>query len=273
MTSITHKTIDSLYQQSSREPDAKRRGINSVEIGIRILEIVVELKTPSSLKNITELSDMSTSQVHRYLSSLVNCGLLRQEANSGLYDLGLKSLNIGLSALSRIDPISIISSATHYFSRQLGHTCLLSIWSINGPIIINWFSGSPPVYTTLTIGSVMPVTTSATGKVFMSFLQNKTIEPFLKSEGGKLSLENNKELLKSRDEIRSSGISAVKGSLITGLRAYASPVFGPQNVLIATLTVIASERDERSEDEKISTELLSLCQSLTNELGGQWPNG
>ena len=164
MAKKLHRDIESIYSNSSGERPSKRRGINSVEIGIRVLESLVKLRKPSPLRNIAQESEMDASQAHRYLASLVNTGLIRQDQHSGLYDLGPRALQIGLAALSRLDPIDVISRAAQSLADEQGYTLLLAIWSSGGPVVIHWFPGRPPDYTNLAVGSVLPMTSSATGR-------------------------------------------------------------------------------------------------------------
>jgi len=170
---------------NKNEPAGKRRGINSVEISIKILDAITELEQPASLTDISNKVGMGVSQTHRYVSSFLNCGILRQEPNSTLYKLGPKALQIGLSAIAANDPISLTDIMARQFSIENRATILMTVWGNNGPTIIRWYHGQPPIYTILTIGSVLPVTQSATGRMFMAHLPESFVEPMLKNEGWK----------------------------------------------------------------------------------------
>lgn len=265
------RSIDALFDADATRPSMKRRGINSVETGIRVLEVLVAKQTPSTLKSIAEASGLDPSQAHRYLSSLVNSGMIRQDAESGLYEIGAKTLQIGMAALASLDPISVISESAREIAHQHGHTCMLSVWSGNGPIVIRWYAGRPPVHTTLEIGSLLPLSTSATGMIFMSYLEANYIEPRLASEGWKVPLEENHELVELRATVLKSSMASVDSAMIPGLRAYAAPVFGIHNSLLAVLTVVASETIQKSDDGPMKKNLLEACENLSIRLGGVWP--
>lgn len=270
MGSGNYQDFEAFYEKEYGPP-ANRRGIGSVETGIHVLMTLMALGERSSLKTIAQSAGLDTSQTHRYLSSLVNSGVIRQNSLSGLYDLGPKALTLGLAALSRLDPISIISETIEEMVSQCNHTALLSVWGPNGPVIIRWYSGNPPVYTTLSIGSVLSVTGSATGRIFMSFLQDQYLTPMLKIEGWKTPLKANKELVAIRSKIQKTCMASVDGTLVPGLRAYAMPVFGVQNSIPAVITLAGSENIPKSEDKKMQKNLLFTCKHLTAELGGDWP--
>ncbi len=270
MDSGTYRDFEAYYE-SEHGPQSSRRGIGSVETGIHILTTLVELGERSSLKAITQASGLDTSQTHRYLSSLVNSGVIRQNSVTGLYDLGPKALKIGLAALSRLDPISIISKTVDQLVTQCNHTALVSIWGPNGPVIIRWYAGKPPVYTTLAIGSLMSLTGSATGRVFMSYMKDELLKDKLIEEGYKAPVAANKKLAELRNGIRKSCLASVDGTLIPGLRAYAMPVFGVHDSLSCVITLIASQSMPEKYDEQMLKDLRFTCTHLTNELGGVWP--
>lgn len=247
----------------------KRRGINSVEIGLGVLDAIIDLKHPATLKAIAERSGLAASQAHRYVSSLLNCGILRREQGSSLYDLGPKALHIGLAAMARTDALSIAEEAAKRFSEKHGATVLMSVWGTYGPTIIRWYHGVPPVLTALSIGSVLPVTTSATGRVFMSYLPDGFLDPFLVSEGWTAPLDRNAKLIQDRDQILKTGRASVDSEVIPGLRAHAAPVLGLQDMLVAVMTVVASSKGPKSKDKSSKSRLTAWCQELSHELGGR----
>ena len=77
----------------------RRKGIQSVEIGVGVLNAVVRMGAPAGVTDIARASGLSTSQAHRYLASFVNCGFLRQDPQNGLYDLAAGALRIGMAAM------------------------------------------------------------------------------------------------------------------------------------------------------------------------------
>lgn len=254
-----------IFSQPYEHGATKRRGINSVEQGVAVLQAVVELRGPASLKDIAGAAGMDSSQTHRYVSSLVNCGMLAQDSATGLYDLGPTSLRTGLSALARLDPIAQVDEAARNLAQGSGGTVLVSVWAIGGATIIRWFHGTPPVYTMLTVGSVLPPTTSATGKTFLAFLSDPLSAPVLEAHSVDKS-----ELEAELAKIRAAYFATVDNKVIPGLRAMASPVLGLGDQVVATLTVIASNATPAARDTAYKQELLATCRSLTLDLGGSW---
>ena len=63
-----------------RQP--KRRGIQSIDTGIRLLEVLEHADGPLALKDLSSRADLDPSSAHRYLASFVRCGLVRQDSGS-----------------------------------------------------------------------------------------------------------------------------------------------------------------------------------------------
>lgn len=249
------------------DEDARRRGINSVEIGFRVLSAVMSLKGPGSLKHIAQAAQMDSSQAHRYVSSLVNCGILKQDASSGLYDLGPGALRIGLAAMARLDFLAVTETALRGFTERTQATTYIAIWGAQGPTIIRWLHGSPPVYTTIAVGSLLPVTHSAVGRAFMSFLPDAMTSPFLEKEGWRSPVGKNPELVAHRDRIRSTRLSTVDCTLVPGLRAHAAPVLGINNALLCVIGIAAADSTPRAEDKVVKQKLVELSREISSELG------
>src|SRR5256884_8593611 len=103
----------------------KRRGIQSIDTGIRVLEALENADGPLALKDLSAQAELDPSSAHRYLASFVRCGLVRQDADSR-YDFGPLALHIGLAAVRRIDPVQLAEQAPPPLVAQTGYTPLPS---------------------------------------------------------------------------------------------------------------------------------------------------
>src|SRR4051812_823285 len=134
----------------------KRRGIQSIDTGIRLLEVMEKSDGPLALKELSAKADMDPSGAHRYLASFVRCGLVRQEADSR-YDFGPLALHMGLAAVRRLDPVQLIEQALPALVAETGYTALLTVWSNRGPPVVHGQRPRNPSATNLALGSVLPI--------------------------------------------------------------------------------------------------------------------
>src|SRR3954454_18363684 len=106
----------------------QRRGIQSIDTGIRLLELLEKSDGPLALKELSASADMDPSSAHRYLASFARCGLVTQGADSR-YDFGPLALRLGLAALQRNDAIQATERALPSLVAATGLTALLAVWS------------------------------------------------------------------------------------------------------------------------------------------------
>jgi len=246
--------------------DLRRRGIQSVEIGLRVLSTVAAFPRAAALSTIAQHAGLSPSQAHRYLTSLIAAGMVRQEARSGLYDLDSGAISIGLSALTRLDLFAMADQTFSAFACETGRTCLIAVWGTAGPTIVRWFPGYPPVTTSLAIGSTLPLRHSATGHVFLTFGDPGLIALHAEATG-----RDDVEEEAIRTRVRRTLSAHVAGDLIPGLRAMSVPVFDLQGRLSLVATALATSAFDPAQDEVTTKALIAACRGLTQALGGPWP--
>src|SRR5210317_1822947 len=111
------------------EPKKAQQGINSVVIGMSVLDVIVDAGSALSLNAIANEVEMSPAKVHRYLVSLIETGLVTRLKEPGLYDLGPKALKLGFKATKRIDRVSIANEELDTLNSQVDETVFLSIWN------------------------------------------------------------------------------------------------------------------------------------------------
>jgi len=242
--------------------NAERRGIKSIETGLRVIEVLCQEGRAMSLKALAKASGLPASNCHRYCVSFVRTGYLQQDIKSGRYDLGRRLLDAGLAAMARIDSVSIATDALNRIVEETGHTGLLAIWAENGPIIIRWMSGRAAVRTSLSTGSSLPLLKSATGHIFLAYLSKRQTAEVAARED---QAENNHEKLIAR--IRKNGVAQVSGTHIPGLTAVAAPVLDSFGEASAVLTLIAARKGIEKGAIKC---LCSEAELASSELG--WTN-
>ncbi|MFT3966173.1 MAG: IclR family transcriptional regulator [Sphingobium sp.] len=244
----------------------RRRGIQSVEVGMRVLEALVELGNASALGAIAQASGMSPSQAHRYLVSLIAAGLARQDPATGRYDLGPSALRLGLGALARTDAFRITDAAISGFTERTGRTVQVAALGPSGPTIIRWMMGRPPVMTSFTVGSVLPLLYSATGHAFLSFSPASYTDHLLEAELKESALTRT-DVDALCETVRAAGHAHVEGTMIPGLRATAFPIFDLQGRAILTATALAPDGKPGAPMDRATQELGEICRDLSAQLG------
>ncbi|MDF1747391.1 MAG: IclR family transcriptional regulator [Alphaproteobacteria bacterium] len=234
----------------------ERRGIGSVDIAMAVLRVFAEASEPLTLKEVGTRTGMATSKLHRYLSSLVTQGMLRQRERSGRYDLGPFAAALGISALARNDFVNETAAILPDLVSKLGTTAMLSVLGASGSTIVRWERGRDHVITTLGLGTVLPLMTSATGQVFLAYSADALTKPLLPK--GKYATA---QVLKRK--IQSQGYAVAGGDFIPGLFALAVPVTNWQNEAEAVVTLISTGPDLIDPAAPFLASLKAACQSVS----------
>lgn len=248
----------------------KRAGIQSVVIGMRVLDTIAGLGGPKPLAVIVKGCGLSPSQTHRYLASLTEAGMVKQDAN-GDYDLGSAALRLGLSAMGRIDVFRIADDMLSAFCASTGSTVLLAALGPVGPIIVRWHVGRPPIVTSLGLGSVLSVLHSATGQIFLAFRPEQETEALVAVELDQSPSVDEVAVQKLKAKIRTEGKAEVGGTLIPGLNAKAYPIFDLQGHAILSATLVTATGRGEQAGSQSARKLRAVCEEISRAVGGHPP--
>jgi DNA-binding IclR family transcriptional regulator len=254
--------------QPTPRPNSSRRGIQSVETGLRVLAALAASVGPSTLTSVGARSGLSPSQTHRYLQSLMASGMAVQDASSR-YDLGPGVIRIGVAVLARLKPFARAEAALDRFVEETGRTVMISVWGEAGAVCVRWLPGHPPVVTSAGVGSVMPLLFSATGRVFLSYLSPQELSGPLAAAMAEPVVVPDLDAI--RATVRVSMTAHIDQQMFPGLRAVAAPIFDLQGRASMVATAIASPAAPRENDAMVAQRLLAACREATEEAGGTWP--
>ncbi|MCW5609318.1 MAG: helix-turn-helix domain-containing protein [Rubrivivax sp.] len=152
---------------------SERRGIQSVDRGLALLAAMAAAPGPAPLSALAAAAGMAAPNAHRFLASFVRAGLAVQDAATARYDLGPLALRIGLAALQRADPIAAVQRALPALVAEVGVTAIVVVWSERGPTIVHWQRSTPAFASALALGSLLPATGSASGRVLLAGMDER----------------------------------------------------------------------------------------------------
>lgn len=240
--------------------------MTSLDTALRVLAFMATQSGAQPLSEIAKACGMPPSRVHRYLASFVAAGLVRQRGSSRRYDLGAAALQLGLAALTQHDFVNSAASDLADLSAETEMTVLLSVWANQGATVVRWERGKSPTDTSMGLGTTLPLLTSATGRVFLSWGPPRAIKPACDAQLGRLTLQRGKsldfELSQSGiaalvEKTRSIGFASVEGRFIPGLVAAAAPVLDWQGEVQAAVTLVGTDPESIA---PTAPQLLSLLQ-------------
>jgi DNA-binding IclR family transcriptional regulator len=250
-----------------------QQGIQSIEVGNELLVVLADAPQPLTLKELAARSKMSAPKAHRYLVSYVRLGLVEQETDTGRYCLGAFALRLGLAALGRLEPVTVGAGVMRDLAEEIEQTVAVAIWANHGATIVRWAGVDSPVSATLRVGSVAPLSRSATGLVFLAFLPERPWSALLKAELAgnvrqRFRPQSEAELEPTLKRIRRQGYSRAS-NFIPGITGLAAPVFGFDNSLALALVTLGYSVGFEAAEVNIRAALLRAAQQLSKRLGAQ----
>ena len=255
-------------------------GNRSVIVAVEVLKALAYLNGPAALGQVAQASQMSASRTHRYLSGLVQTGLVEQNAATGHYRLGPTAVELGLLALGQTDAIKLGNELLPKLTEQTGLVSVLSTWGSYGPTIVKSERGNFDTSVHIREGRTLPLLSTATGRVFVGYLPKATLEPVVRAEiqAGRKKSEGSAQrpsmrlFEATRKEVREHGLGRMCGEENPGLAAIAAPVFDHQDDLIMVVTVISIIGTfDDSYEGRSASELKAAANQLSRRLGARRP--
>ncbi|MCB5364859.1 IclR family transcriptional regulator [Pusillimonas sp. CC-YST705] len=262
------------------DDDAQRkpRGIQSVVIGFQILDCLAQAQTALSLKELGQAVGMPPSKLRFYLVSFLELGLVKQHGEYGRYDLGPAALKLGLSALEKIDVVRLVGAELPLLAEKLGYTAALSVWGSHGPTVVDRVDGRNRTVLEIRVGSVLPLTHSATGLVYAAWMPRTTTAGMMRKEKREwkeqaANAASESDLEAQLKSIRATRLACAAGSLLAGFSAIASPVLDRAGLPAAVISVVGA-MGKMSDDPNgaPAQALLELTTRLSQQIGWRDPN-
>jgi DNA-binding IclR family transcriptional regulator len=255
--------------------DKARAGIQSVEVGFALLDVLAKAAGPLMLRDLAAAAGMSAAKAHRYLVSFQRLGLVMQDGSSTRYDLGPAALKLGLASLSRLDAVKLARERVSLLSAQIGHTLALAVWGNHGPTIVHWEESPQAVTVNLRLGDVMPLLSSATGRCFAAFVSPEAIAPMLEAELSRAQKTGRTDLPTSMAgvqqllaEVRQRGSARVVDTLLPGIVGFCAPVFDSDAHMVLGMVALGSVATfDGAWDGAVDRPLRAAAAQLSSDLG------
>ena len=219
-------------------------GVLSIETGARLLTAMAALGPQAKLKELAQAAQMPPAKAHRYVVSFTRIGLMEQDHGTGRYGFGPMAFHIGAAALRSQTIWRLAPSELAALRALLNQTVALSVWGTFGPTFVQVEEATIPVHLSIRPGTVVPLMTSASGRIFVAYQDPQLVQPVLaKEKASKLSAPNlegsfeSEEVEQIREEVRRRGFASVQGRIYSAVSA---PVFDHQGKLVASVVALGA---------------------------------
>ncbi|PTL38008.1 IclR family transcriptional regulator [Alkalicoccus saliphilus] len=248
--------------------EKKKPVIQSLQVGMSILQVVNDYRRPMKFSEILEETGITKSNLYKYLNTLIELGMLYKSYHTGRYSLGPKMVEFGMNATNNDNVIEQITPYLEEIKENFNETVLFSKWTVGGPMILKIVHGSHMFNIGAEIGSLMPIY-SATGKLFGAFASGD-YESWKEEQLEHQGKEKASLLEKEFKDIWNKKISFAEDALAPSVSSIAVPVLNFENKLIGTITVVGfAERMNNESRDNLIEYILMKQQEISNIFGGK----
>jgi IclR family transcriptional regulator, pca regulon regulatory protein len=255
-----------------REP----RYSQSLERGLAILTCFTPQRPVMGIADIADELGMSRSTTHRYMITLVELGYLEQ-GGSRKYRLGLRVTDLGMSALNSMSLREYARPDLEELRQETRFTVNLAILDGSEILYVDRVRGSRPgqskIDFALHVGSRLPASCTALGKLLLAYLPDAEQEALIASlklaKGGPNAIASKKALKAELGQISEEGLAVDDEELAVEVQAIAAPVRSSGGEVIAAVGLVGL-RSMITVDElvvSLSPHLIATAARISARLG------
>jgi len=246
---------------------------------IRALTLLERLsQTPDGL-SLTDLSyqlGMPAATVHRLLSTFEEFDFVEQDAEHGLWFVGLKTFTVGNAFVHRRDFVASARPHMHSLVELCGETVNLGVIDDGEAVFISQVESREVMRMIVRLGSRSPIHASGVGKALLANLPEPRVARILQQRGlqryTERSIDNPTQLHTELQRIRQLGYALDDEEHAVGLRCVASAIFDENGQALAAISL--SGPKARITDNRLDELGVAVRQSadeITQALGGYRP--
>ncbi|WP_354684399.1 IclR family transcriptional regulator C-terminal domain-containing protein [Cupriavidus necator] len=226
--------------ESAPLADKAQRGIQSVEVGGRLLAALAAARAPMPLAALAEAAQLAPAQAHAYLVSLTRLGLIKRDHLSGRYEPGPLSLQLGMLHLEQDPAYRAAQPRVDALAQASGFSVAISIAGPQGPTIVRYVPASAPLHVNLHVGTVMALAATATGRVFCAFQPEDQWQPLWRAQQPGATEADLASFNASLQAIRERGIERSIDTPSPAVSSLSVPVLDATGALRLALTLVGS---------------------------------
>lgn len=242
--------------------------IQVLERATALLDALAAQPDPVTLKDLSKVTGLHASTAHRILNDLV-IGRYVDRVDSGLYQLGMRLLELGSLVKERLNVREAALEAMEALHKLTGQTVNLSVQQGDEIVYIDraWSERSG-MQVVRAIGGRAPLHLTSTGKLFLSAVDMRQVRAYAARTSLAGSTANSIIALEALERelslVRQHGYARDNEELELGVRCIAAGIYDDTGKLVAGLSISAPS--ERLQDAWIP-QLVATAGKISAALG------
>jgi DNA-binding IclR family transcriptional regulator len=208
--------------------------------------------------------------------SFVHEGMAEQDPETSHYGLGPLAIQLGAAALRQSSLIDRAKDLLTQLRNETRNSVFLSVWGNRGPTIVFKIDGDEYGPMGIRVGHVLPLLSTATGRVFLSYIPGDQTKSQIEQErkaslslaGGFDDRIRSAAIADIAEAVKTDGLAHTDSKMSGGYAASAAPVFEQNGQICAVITILRPELGTTPASDGVSAKLIWTAQELSGRLGG-----
>lgn len=242
------------------------QGLRTVDRAMESL-LAIAAKAPITPAELSRHLGVPVSTTYRYLSSLRKHGLIWELADS-TFAPGPRCVQLEAAFRRTFHQSSYREHMTR-LSQETGETVALLVPHGDEAICIDTIESTLPLRYTFSKGTAKPMLLGASAKAMLPWLDADWLENAI-SSSGELDASQRDRLRNELPQIHRQGYATSLGEVDQGVWAVGAPVFKPNGVLDASISVIAPHFRVQGAEDRLTELVVAAAVAMTESNG--WEN-
>ncbi|UZD90071.1 IclR family transcriptional regulator [Cognatishimia activa] len=225
---------------------SKENGIPTNLRLLLVLEAMAKAGVPVTPTEVNQTLGLPKPTIHRLFSTLETEGFIQREIDGRGYSPGLRLRNMSTGIISSLRIRTARVAVLSKLADQVGETCNIALPDRDAMIYLDRVETKWPLRIQLPIGSRVPFYCTASGKMYLSSLDNRHLKNYAQATSmearTKSTITRADTLIEEIKNIREVGYSLDRCEFMEGMTAVAVPIFEGNGRLVSTLSVHAPEQ-------------------------------
>ena len=222
---------------------AEKRAHPTILRGLIVLEKVIQAQRPVSATELIEELELPKPTVNRILQQLEEQGLLHREPVNRRYLPGGRTRKMALGVMTNKALGAPRHAILKALSEEIGETCNCTMLDGDHTVYFDRVEANWPFRIQLPVGSQLPLHCTASGKLFLAYMEPRQRQRLLGAAPLKRftdrTITDSEQLSAELKRIEKEGIGVDNEEFMAGMAAVAVPVFTPANTICFTVAAHA----------------------------------
>jgi IclR family transcriptional regulator, KDG regulon repressor len=215
--------------------------IQVLERAFGVLDVLAEDPGGVSLAELSSSLRLHKATTHRLLMVLEAARFVERNAGTGKYHLGSRLMELGLSAISRLDVYDVARPHLRSLVEKTGETAHLAVFRDGEVVSLIDVESRQTLRTPSAVGERRPAYCTALGKAMLAYLSPEHLEQYLRGRSLKAytrkTITSGSRLRTELRMVRDRGYAIDDEEWEVGLRCIGAPVHDSAGAVIAAVSI------------------------------------